>query len=97
MTIHYILSPSGRNDLDDIWLFIAKNNPSVADRVEGELIAAMRMLGDYPLSGHLREDLTSQKVRFWSVYSFMIIYDPQASPVHILRVISSYRDIASLL
>ena len=83
--------------MDDIWLYIAKDNPVIADRVEQELIAAMRQIGKYPQSGHLRTDLTSKNVRFRSVYSYMIIYDPSVKPIHILRIISSYRDIKKQL
>lgn len=97
MTEVFLLSPSARNDLDDIWFYIAKNNPKTADRVEQELILAMRRIGQYPQSGHFRADLTHKNVKFRSVYSYMIIYDPSTKPVHILRVISSYRDVKTEL
>ena len=93
----YILAPSGRDDLDAIWLYIAKDNPVAATRVEQELIAAMRHLGQHPFSGHRREDLTDKPVRFWSVYSYIIVYDHAVSPVHILRILSGYRDVKQLL
>ena len=35
----------------------------------------MRRLAQTPLMGHLREDLTDEPVRFWSVYSYVIVYD----------------------
>jgi plasmid stabilization system protein ParE len=97
VTEAFILSPTGRQDMDDIWLYIAKDSPIIADRVEQELIAAMRQIGKYPQSGHFRADLTSKNVRFRSVYSYMIIYDPSTKPVHILHIISSYRDIKKQL
>jgi plasmid stabilization system protein ParE len=89
----FLLSPSGRLDLDEIWHYIAQDNRAAANRVEQELIAAMRLLADRPLLGHSRQDLTSKNVRFWSVYSYLIIYDPATTPLHILRIISGYRDI----
>ena len=27
--------------------------------------------------GHTREDLTSRPVKFWSVYSYLVVYDPE--------------------
>lgn len=97
MTTPYLISPSGQRDLDEIWLYIAKDNPDAADRVERSILSAMREIGNHPLRGHLREDLSDQNVRFWSVYSYMIIYDPNTKPVHILRVISGYRDVKHTL
>lgn len=93
----FLLSASARDDLDSIWCYIATKNSKAADRVERELISAMRQLGKYPHSGHRREDLTARDLRFRSVYSYMIVCDPAMRPVHIWRIISSYRDIKAEL
>lgn len=55
------------------------------------------MLSDHPELGHVRPDLTSKPVRFWSVYSYLIIYDPKARPLEVVRILSGYRDIAALM
>ena len=55
------------------------------------------MLARNPKLGHLRGDLTSTPVRFWPVYSYLIIYDPATRPLEVVRILSGYRDVAALL
>ena len=50
-----------------------------------------------PQIGHTRPDLTTKPVRFWPIYSYLIVYDPQSRPLEIVRILSGYRDIAALL
>lgn len=90
-------SPEARDDLLEIWEYIARDNLDAADRVEREIQEAVSLLSRHPDLGHLRPDLTSQPVRFWPVRSFLIIYDSKARPLEIVRILSGYRDIASLL
>ena len=47
--------------------------------------------------GHVREDLTSRPVRFFSVHSYIIIYSAASRPLSVVRILSGYRDIAVLL
>lgn len=90
-------SAEARLDLLEIWEYIAQDNLDAADSVEWEIQEAVSMLARNPELGHLRRDLTSKPVRFWPVHSYLIIYDPTAQPVEIVRVLSGYRDIAALL
>jgi antitoxin ParD1/3/4/toxin ParE1/3/4 len=57
----------------------------------------MRRLAEMPEMGHLREDLAEEPLRFWPVYSYLIIYRPDRNPLEVVRVLSGYRDIADLL
>jgi antitoxin ParD1/3/4/toxin ParE1/3/4 len=47
--------------------------------------------------GHLREDLTDEPVRFWSLFSYVIVYDPETQPLQILRILHSARDLRRIL
>ena len=47
--------------------------------------------------GHRREDLTDKPVRFFPVYSFLIIYHPATTPLEIVRVLGGAQDIAAML
>lgn len=93
----YFYSPEGRLDLLEIWEYIARDNIDIADRVEREIQQAVSMLARNPELGHMRRDLTSKAVRFWPIYSYLIIYDPKAQPLEVVRILSGYRDIAELL
>jgi plasmid stabilization system protein ParE len=46
-----------------------------------EIRTALNLLASQPGAGHVREDLTSRPVKFLPVYSYLIVYDPEAKPV----------------
>ena len=77
----YLYSPEARLDLLEIWEFIARDDVDAADRVEREIEQTLSMLARNPYLGHLRRDLTSKPVRFWPIYSYLIIYDPATQPL----------------
>jgi len=57
----------------------------------------MEKLSDYPDLGHLRGDLTDKPVKFWTFkWHYLIVYKP-TSPLEIVRVLSGFRDIISLI
>lgn len=93
----YFYSPEARLDLLEIWEYIAHDDLDTADRVEQEIQQSISMLARHPEMGHWRRDLTSHAVRFWPVYSYLIIYDPKAQPLEVVRILNGYRDIAALL
>ncbi len=93
----YFYSPEARLDLFAIWEYIARDNLDAADRVEQEIQRAVQLLVTQPELGHHRSDLTSKPVRFWPVHSYLIVYDPAARPLEVIRILSGYRDVAALL
>jgi len=68
----YILTEPAAGDLREIVAYLSERSPVAARRVRGELRAAMQRLARFPHIGHLREDLTDEPLRFWSVYSYLI-------------------------
>jgi plasmid stabilization system protein ParE len=93
----HIFSPEARLDLFEIWEYIARDNIGAADRVIEEIREAINLLARNPDLGHLRKDFTTKPVRFWSIYSYLIVYDPATRPLEVVRVLSGYRDIATIL
>ena len=93
----FVLSAAAEQDMAAIDSHISANNPDAAVRVLRTLREAMRALAEYPAMGHVRTDLTARPVRFWPVSSYLIIYQPGAPPLPVLRVLHSARDIAALL
>jgi plasmid stabilization system protein ParE len=91
------LSPEAANDIDEIWRFIADKNIQAAKRVRQELLKACRMLAANPRLGHQRADLTSKSVRFWPVYSYVIIYRDDSRPLKVVRVLHGAQDIGRLI
>jgi antitoxin ParD1/3/4/toxin ParE1/3/4 len=57
----------------------------------------MAKLARTPGMGHLREDLADEPLKFWPVYSYLIIYRPETRPLQIVRVLHGARDLRRLL
>jgi plasmid stabilization system protein ParE len=96
----YLLTPDAVGDLEEIWWFIAKDNPEAADRVEREILATCELLVERPLLGRARTDLTNRPVRFWTVPrfpSYMIVYRPDLKPLRVIRVLHGMRDLRRVL
>ena len=45
----------------------------------------------------LRQDLTTLPVKFWSVFSYLIVHHPATSPIAIVRVFDGRRDVRAIL
>jgi toxin ParE1/3/4 len=94
----YILSPQAVDDLEVIKDYLVVNGgAAVARLVLRDLREAMRFLAGTPGAGHSRHDLTDQAVKFWAVFSYLIVYDPAVRPLGIVRVLHGHRDIARAL
>lgn len=85
-------------DIDGIWLYLLeKEGVETADRVVTELFKGFDKLADIPNSGHTRADLTSRKVLFYRVFSYLVIYEPGSNPLQILGVLHGKRNVARIL
>jgi plasmid stabilization system protein ParE len=94
----YRLSGEARDDIDDLWAFIAADNLEAADRLVKAIHDACAVLGENPTFGHFRHDITGLQVRFHTVMkNYLIVYDPLTSPIMIVRVLHGARDATALL
>ena len=98
MKRRYVVAPQAARDLVDIWRYIKKeSNQEIANRVESVIRSKFVYLADFPDCGHWRRDLTAAEVRFFSVYSYLIVYRPETKPLQIVAILPASRDIAKLL
>lgn len=93
----FILTTDAYEDLLVIQDYIAVDSPVNAANIVDDMFQTFEHLSQFPFTGHKREDLTGRDVRFFSVHSYLIIYDANTNPVSILRVLSGHRDIAAIL
>jgi plasmid stabilization system protein ParE len=94
----YELSPEARDDLRELWVYIASDNPGAADKLEEDIYAACELLSKSPRVGHKRPDLTDEPVRFWPVRGqYLVIYLPDTEPLKIVRILHGARDAPSEL
>ncbi len=93
----YYLSAAARQDLRDIQSYIAADNIDAARKVMRDLRSSFRRLARHPQIGHSRRDLTDQPVRFWSVYSYLVVYRDDVRPIEVVRVLHGARAVERLL
>lgn len=91
------LTPSAEEHVGDIVEFIATDNEDAAVRVRHALYSAFDLLASQPGLGHVREDLTNRPLKFWSVYSYLVVYDPAGEPLTIVAVLHGARNVAQIL
>lgn len=93
----FALTPAAKADLVELYDLTEQDDPRAASRVLARLRTAMRRLARTPGLGHLREDLADEALRFWPVYSYLIVYRPETRPLQIIRVVHGARDVRRLL
>jgi toxin ParE1/3/4 len=78
---------------------IARDNPPAARGLRATVAEALGRLGRYPESGTARPELAAPPVRFWFMqrYPYVLIYDSEARPPLVLRVVHAARDLPALL
>ncbi len=97
MSPAYRLSNRAEADVEAIADFIAADNVDAAVKLVIALEDAFSLLASRPGIGHLREDLTERPLKFWSVYSYLIVYDPASQPLTIVAVLHGARDVEQIL
>lgn len=95
--LRFVLTPAAQEDLDSIWDHIAERNIDAADHVLEEMRRALMLLAENPGIGHARDDVTERPLKFWGVYSYLIVYDPASEPLRVLAVLHGARDLEPLI
>jgi antitoxin ParD1/3/4/toxin ParE1/3/4 len=94
----YILAPAAARDLVEIWRYIKKeSSQNTAEHVESVIREKLVFLAGSQGTGHRRRDLTSADVRFFPVYSYLIVYRPDTEPLQVAAILHGARDVAKLL
>ena len=89
----YEFSDEALTDLQETWLYIAKDDPVAADKLEAEIYKACELLAKNPRLGHKRRDLTDEPVLFWPVRGrYLVVYARETKPLKIVRVLHAARD-----
>jgi len=98
MSSRYMLAPEAASDLVQIWRYIKTNaGLEMAGRVESVIRAKIVDLAARPDAGHWRRDLTDEPVKFFPVYSYLVVFRPETSPLQVVAILHGRRDVAELL
>ena len=81
--------------MDEIWFYIAQDNPDAADRFIRALVSRFPLLASMPEIGRAREEL-SPHLRSFPVGNYVIFYRLVDSGIEIARVLHGARDFPPL-
>ena len=87
----YAFHPEAAADLDEIWDYIAADNPDAADRVIAAIHHSLEALVPLPQQGHRRTDLTNRPLRFLAVGAYLIAYAPEQRPLWVVAILHGHR------
>lgn len=92
----YVLSGKARNDLADIWDYVAIHNESAADKLIDSLTQRLRQLGAHPYIGRARNDLRTG-YRSITEGEYLIFYRLERPHVRVARIVHGKRYLPKLL
>jgi toxin ParE1/3/4 len=84
-----------RVDLLQIWVYIANDNASAADRLLDRIDATCSQLAQQPLMGEARPELAPD-LRSFTVGNYVVYFRPLADGIEVVRVLSGARDVDAL-
>jgi len=98
VSVGYVLAPQAAIELVEIWRYIKEQTSlTAADRIESAIRERMAFLAGTPGAGHRRKDLTDEEVKFFPVYSYLIVNLPETKPLQIAPILHGRRDIEQIL
>jgi toxin ParE1/3/4 len=97
VTLPVAYAPQAKQDLDDLFRYIASESPNNARTYTSELAGQCLRLGAMPEMGRLRHDLGEGLRSFSFRRRQVIIYEILPDRVEILRIFSAGQDVQALL
>jgi toxin ParE1/3/4 len=93
------LLPEAEADLDDIWLYVARESGSAdtANRLIDTITERFWLIAQYPQIGRRRDHDFRPGMRSFPVGEYLIIYRAEGDNVLILHVMRGSRDIEGIL
>lgn len=87
-----IISPEAEQDLVDIWLYIAEDQPVNADRFLERLEKKAQKLTEFTDLGIDRRDL-APGIKSFPVDRYVLYYRPNDNGIELVRVLHGSRDV----
>jgi toxin ParE1/3/4 len=94
MSVH--ITRRAYKDLNEIWDYIANDSVESANRVVDRIYEALATIETNPRAGHTRDDVGDSALRFWSVYSYLVVYRLHGRKVSVTRVVHGARNLKKL-
>lgn len=91
----YRLTPCAQSDLEEIWQYIAQDDPEIADQFLRELIERFILLSKNQFLG-IRQPAFDENLRLFPYKKYLVFYFPTDFGIEVSRVLHSARDIESI-
>jgi toxin ParE1/3/4 len=92
------IAPRAETDLDDIWLYVARESASMdaVTRLVDSITERFFLLATFPYLGRARDEDFGAGSRSFAVGEYIIVYCVEGADVFILRVVHGRCDIEAL-
>ena len=88
-------TPRADLDLEELWFFIAQDDPAAADRWLDTLEGKIGLFADNPQMGPARPDI-ARELRYHPVGNHLLLYRVIQGGIEIVRVVHGARDLLDL-
>lgn len=92
--LHFL--PSFKGDLEEIWLYVAKDSVAAADRLIDQICVRCQLLCEHPQAGLLRPDIAPD-CRQFLVEGYVILYRIRDEHIDLVRALHGRRRQTSAL
>jgi toxin ParE1/3/4 len=90
-----VFTARAREDLLDIWLYVAKHNSeTVADRIYDSIEQSCHLLKDHPQLGRVRPEI-QREARALVIERWLALYRTTEHGVQIMRILDGRRDLSA--
>ena len=87
-----VVTRRARDDLDDLWFYVAQDSIEAADRLIDKLFDKCMLIVHSPQIGRERPEI-ADGIRSFPVGRYLIFYHEKADTILVDRVLSGYRDL----
>jgi toxin ParE1/3/4 len=84
---------AAENDLLELWVYIAEENPAAADEALDEIKTSVSALAEQPEMGRARPELADGLRSMPTRTPYIVYYEPDREGVLVLRVLHHARDV----
>jgi len=93
----YKLTPHALRDMDDAVSYRSECNMQAGETLAVSFLDSFHMLARFPSAGRKRPEFTAHDLRFWAVDQYFVVYMPDTSPLQMVAVLHTSRDVQHLL
>lgn len=96
--LRVLITESAQNDIISITDYIAKDNSTAASSIIDAFRKTFEILSIYPETGTVRKKIKNKSVRIYTIKKkFTIVYRLNNEQLEILRILTKYQNIFSVL